>query len=61
MDGERYEYEINMLASCKKSKVEIREVPIETVYIDQNRLFHLNPVRDSIRIYFVLFRLCCHP
>ena len=56
MDGERYEYEINMLASSKKNKMAIKETPIETVYIDQNRLSHFNPVIDSIRIYFVLFR-----
>jgi putative flippase GtrA len=34
----------------------IKETPVETVYIDQNRLSHFNPVIDSIRIYFVLFR-----
>jgi glycosyltransferase involved in cell wall biosynthesis len=56
LDGERYEYEINMLASCGKNKISIIEVPIETVYIDQNRASHFNPVLDSIRIYFVLFR-----
>jgi glycosyltransferase involved in cell wall biosynthesis len=56
LDGERYEYEINMLASCGKNKIQIKEVPIETVYIDQNRSSHFNPVIDSIKIYFVLFR-----
>jgi glycosyltransferase involved in cell wall biosynthesis len=56
LDGERYEYEINMLASCRKNGVILKEVPIETVYIDQNRSSHFNPVLDSIRIYFVLFR-----
>jgi glycosyltransferase involved in cell wall biosynthesis len=56
MEGEKYEYEINMLTSCKKNKIVIKETPIKTVYIDQNRLSHFNPVIDSIRIYFVLFR-----
>lgn len=56
LDGERYEYEINMLASCGKNKISIKEVPIATVYIDQNRSSHFNPVVDSIKIYFVLFR-----
>lgn len=56
LDGERYEYEINMLASCGKNRISIKEVPIATVYIDQNRSSHFNPVLDSIKIYFVLFR-----
>lgn len=56
MDGEKYEYEINMLISCSKNEVLIKEIPIETVYIDQNRSSHFNPVLDSLKIYFVLFR-----
>jgi putative flippase GtrA len=56
MEGEKYEYEINMLVSCGKNKIRIKEVPIETVYIDQNRSSHFNPVLDSLKIYFVLFR-----
>ncbi|MGD0342434.1 MAG: bifunctional glycosyltransferase family 2/GtrA family protein [Bacteroidales bacterium] len=56
LDGEKYEYEINMLASCRKNGISLLEIPIETVYIDQNRSSHFNPVLDSIKIYFVLFR-----
>lgn len=56
MDGEKYEYEINMLASCGKNEVSLKEIPIETVYVDQNRSSHFNPLLDSIKIYFVLFR-----
>jgi glycosyltransferase involved in cell wall biosynthesis len=56
MDGEKYEYEINMLASSQKNEVVIKETSIETIYIDGNRLSHFNPVLDSIKIYFVLFR-----
>lgn len=56
MDGEKYEYEINMLASAGKHGLSIKEVPVETVYFNQNRSSHFNPVLDSIKIYFVLFR-----
>ena len=31
-------------------------VPIATVYIDGNRSSHFDPIRDSMRIYFVLLR-----
>jgi len=49
--GERYEYETNMLIECKQKEIEIKEVPIETVYIKNNELSHFNPLKDSIMIY----------
>jgi glycosyltransferase involved in cell wall biosynthesis len=56
LPGERYEYEMTLLAYlCRDAHVPI-EVPISTIYIDGNRSSHFNPVRDSMRIYFVLLR-----
>ena len=56
LPGERYEYEMTVLAYlCRHANVPI-EVPISTIYIDNNRSSHFNPVRDSMRIYFVLVR-----
>lgn len=56
LDGERYEFEMTVLAHlCRNGRRPI-EVPIETIYIDGNRSSHFNPVRDSMRIYFVLLR-----
>jgi glycosyltransferase involved in cell wall biosynthesis len=56
LDGERYEYEMTMLAHLCRSGRNPVEVPIETVYIDGNRSSHFDPIRDSMRIYFVLLR-----
>lgn len=56
LDGERYEYEMNVLAHVCHLGDKPLEVPIETVYLDGNRASHFNPVRDSMRIYFVLVR-----
>lgn len=56
LDGEKYEYEINMLISCGRYKTGLKEVPIQTIYLDQNRSSHFNPVIDSLKIYLVLFR-----
>ena len=51
-DGERYEYEINMLIDIVKMKEEIKEVEIETVYDNnENRYSYFNPFKDSYRIY----------
>ena len=51
--GERFEFESNMLIDTKESEVPIVEVPIKTVYIEENRTSHFNPIRDSIRIYAI--------
>ncbi len=56
LKGEQYEYEINMLASTKRLKIGIKEVLISTVYIENNRSSHFNPILDSIKIYALLFR-----
>lgn len=56
VEGSRYEYEMNVLLACAKSKISIFELPIETVYIGKNESSHFNAVLDSIRIYRYLLR-----
>lgn len=54
--GERYEFETNMLLSAKEEEIPIIEVPIETIYLNENRGSHFNPLKDSLRIYAVFLR-----
>jgi putative flippase GtrA len=56
LSGEKYEYEINMLIASIHEKIPIIEIPIKTIYIDNNRSSHFNPIFDSFRIYFVMLR-----
>jgi putative flippase GtrA len=56
LEGERYEFEMTMLAHLCRSGKHPLEVPIATVYHEGNRSSHFDPVRDSMRIYFVLAR-----
>lgn len=56
IEGERYEYEMNVLLKLRDMKIGVYEVPIETIYIDDNAGSHFNPVRDAFRIYLVIFR-----
>lgn len=51
LKGERYEYEMNMLLNLHIWRQEYKEIPIETVYIDNNKSTHYNVLRDSIRIF----------
>ncbi len=52
----RYEFETEQIITAKTAGIKFREVPIRTVYIDDNIGSHFNPVLDSFRIYFVLLR-----
>lgn len=49
--GERYEYETNMLIDCKEKDIPLKEIKIKTIYIDDNKTSHFNPIKDSIAIY----------
>lgn len=58
VSGERFEFETNMLLEAKEQSVTVEEQIIETVYIEQNRASHFNPLKDSIRIYSLLLKFC---
>lgn len=49
--GERYEYEMNVLMYFAKKNIPIKEIEIETVYLNDNSLSHFKAFRDSYRIY----------
>jgi len=56
IDGERFEYETNMLLNMKRMGIEFYEQPIDTVYEDDNVCSHYNPIKDSLRIFKVMFK-----
>ena len=51
IDGDRYEYEINMLLRLASDGVPIIEEEIETVYEDNNSGSHFRTVVDSVKVY----------
>ncbi len=51
-----YEFELDMLLTCKFQACPILEEPIQTIYLEGNQSSHFQPIRDSMRIYFLLFR-----
>ncbi len=51
IEGERYEYEMNVLLQLSRHHISAEEVPINTVYLDNNTSSHFNPLKDSFRIY----------
>ncbi len=49
--GSRYDYEMNMLLEAKHLGLKIKEVPINVVYLEDNKSSHFRPLVDSWRIY----------
>ena len=57
VEGNRYEYEMGVLAYVARNRLGFTEVPIATLYEDrQNSTSHFRVIRDSILIYKGLFK-----
>jgi putative flippase GtrA len=54
--GERFEYEMNMLIVCGFRGLKIKEVPIKTIYEDNNKATSFNPLFDSLKIYWTFLK-----
>lgn len=55
MEGERYEYEMRLFGMLDIEHETLEQVPIETIYISNNRASHFHPIHDSIKVYRGLF------
>ena len=56
MEGERFEYETNMLLQMKKQHIAFLEQPIATVYDSEDYSSHYNAVKDSWRIFKIMMK-----
>ena len=55
LKGDRYEYEMTQLMYAAQKKIPISEVGIETIYENNNETSHFHPIRDSIKIYWIIY------
>jgi glycosyltransferase involved in cell wall biosynthesis/SAM-dependent methyltransferase len=55
LEAGRYEFELEMLVRATERRIPIEQIAITTVYGGDTRS-HFNPLRDSLRIYFVFVR-----
>lgn len=51
VSGERFEYETNVLLACSREGIDLVELPIQTIYENNNESSHFNPIKDSWAIY----------
>lgn len=56
IDGNRYEYEMNVLLNLKNNNILFKEIKIDTIYIDNNKSSHFNAIKDSYKIYKMIFK-----
>lgn len=56
IDNNGYEFELQALLMCKQKQIGVIEHAITTLYFNNNRGSHFNPLRDSAKIYWVLIR-----
>ena len=50
LQGDHYEYEMNVVCTLQIKKMKIEELPIETIYLDGNSSSHFKPNLDTFRI-----------
>jgi Glycosyltransferases involved in cell wall biogenesis len=56
IEGSRFEYELNLLLQAKENDIAVEQIPIMTIYDDNNKGTHFRPVQDSVRIYLPLLK-----
>ena len=54
--GSRFEYEMNMLSEAVRSDISIKEIAIQTIYINNNKGSHFRPVRDFTKISLCIMK-----
>lgn len=57
IEGDRFEYETNMLLYCLRNNIPIIEEKIETIYIDKNKSSHYRIIKDTIKICKTIIEL----
>ena len=58
VNGDRFDYEMNVLLEATKNRIGLKEKEIETIYEDNNSGSHFKTIRDSYLIYKQVFKFC---
>lgn len=58
VEGKRFEYEQNLLLESKKSGISIKQLPIATIYDNNNKGTHFRPFHDSVSVLMPILKFC---
>jgi glycosyltransferase involved in cell wall biosynthesis len=56
IQGDRFEYEMNMLLDTVPAGYSFYEIDIDTVYLEENKSSHFHPLKDSLRVYLPIIK-----
>ncbi len=56
VEGDKYDYELNILLIAEKQNIKVTKLTIETIYFDNNSGTHFKPLTDTLRIYKTYFK-----
>lgn len=56
VERNKFDYEFECLSWAIRQGIPLMQPEISTVYLDNNRSSHFNPLLDSLRIYYVFLR-----
>lgn len=56
LEGNNFDFETNILIYCIKKNINITEITINTIYINKNKSSRFKPIKDSFKIYKILFK-----
>jgi Glycosyltransferases involved in cell wall biogenesis len=56
INGDRFEYEMNMLLEAGAAGYDFYEIEIKTVYLEQNKSSHFHALKDSARVYWPIMK-----
>lgn len=56
LQGDRYEYEMNMLLQAASEGYGFFEVTISTVYLEKNKSSHFSTFKDSVKVYLPIIK-----
>lgn len=57
---DHFEFEMEMLLRAGENAIPIREIPIQTIYRENNAGSRFRPLKDSVQIYGVIFHRLLH-
>lgn len=61
VSGERFEYENTMLLAVRSLGIPVCQVPMEALYLDDNKSSHFHRIHDSVRIYKTILGFAKRP
>ncbi len=59
VEGDRFEYEMNVLLECTRRNIPIKEIEISTIYINNNSNSHFSTIKDSYLVYKQILKFSC--